>query len=294
MFSVFHRFQIKGSNKSRSSVTFGSGWNIVITYIILILFAVIIVFPLFFVVSLSFQSAKEAFRFPPTILPHSLRFSNYITLFEKIELFYRYILNSFIFAGTLTISQLFLSSLAGYVLAKFNFPFKRFVTIFVLGAMLFPVNLRAIPLYILIVKLGLLDSYAGLIFPFLVGPFTVFIMRSYILSIPTELIEAARADGASEFGIFLKIILPLSKPALTVVAIFQFSLRWNMLLWPLIVTRGNLKTLPVVVAGLKSAEQFTQWNLIGAASVLLLLPTFTVFLLLQRYIVKGTAGALKF
>jgi len=161
--------------------------------------------------------------------------------------------------------------------------------------MLFPANLRAIPLYILVVKLGLVNSYAGLIIPFLTGGFTIFIMRQYILSIPTELIEAARADGASEFGIFLGIIFPLAKPALTVLAIFQFTLRWNMLLWPLIVARGDLMTLPVVVAQLKgTTERFAYWNLIGAGSMLLLFPTFVLFLLLQRYIIKGTQGAIKF
>lgn len=294
MSSVFRKFQRKDSSKYRSPINLGAVWHIA-TYTVLILFAVIVGFPLFFVASLSLQSLKEVAQFPPTIVPHSLRFTNYVTLFTEYGPFPRYILNSFIFAGTLTISHMFLSSLAGYILAKFDFPFKHVIVVFVLSSMLFPANLRAIPLYTLVVKLGWVGSYAGLITPFLTGGFTIFLMRQYIVSIPTELIEAARVDGSSELGIFVRIIFPLAKPALMVLAIFQFTLRWNMLLWPLLVARGDLMTLPVVIAQLKgSIEEMTYWNLIGAGSMILLLPTFALFLLLQRHIVKGTMGAVKF
>jgi len=263
-------------------------------YVILILFAAIVIFPLFYVISISLQSFQEVSKFPPTIVPQVPKFTNYVTLFNMGH-FSRFLLNSFIFAGSLTISHMFFSSLAGYVLAKFEFPFKKTITLLVLISMMFPVNMRAIPLYTLIVKLRLAGTYTGLIIPFLTGGFTIFIMRQYIVSaIPDAFIDAARLDGSSEFKIFWTIVLPLAKPALAVVAILQFVLRWNMFLWPLIVARGELKTLPVALAGLKESERFVQWNIIGAGCVFLIIPTLILFLIFQRFIISQTGGGLKF
>lgn len=292
MRSVLHKLQRKSGKVSLSAISKFT-W-IMPTYFVLILFAIIIAFPLFFMVSLSLQSFQEVSHFPPIIIPSSFQFGNYVTLFERIPLFPRYLLNSFIFAGSIVVGHLFLSSLTGYIFAKFNFPFKRAIITFVLISLLFPGNLRVIPLYSFMVKLGLVNTYAGLIIPFIVGPFTIFIMYRFISSIPTEIMEVARIDGASEPRIFLSIILPLAKPALVVVTIFQFTFRWNMYLWPLVMTRGKLRTLPVVVAQFKGTESFFRWNLIGTACILLLIPSFLIFIFLQRYITRGTAGALKF
>jgi len=292
MLSVFHKSWRKSGGVSSSLIS-NFNW-MVPTYIILILFAIGTVFPLFFVLSLSLQSFQEASHFPPIIWPLSPKFSNYSTLFERIPLFPRYLINTSIFAGCIVIGHLFLSSLTGYIFAKFNFPFKRVIITFILLSLLFPGNLRVIPLYCLMVKLGLVNTYAGLIVPYLVGPFTIFIMYRYISSIPTEIIEAARIDGASELYIFLSLILPLAKPALTVVALFQFTFRWNMYLWPLVMTRGEMRTLPVVIAQFKGTESFVRWNLIATACIFFLIPTFLIFIFLQRYITRGTSGAIKF
>lgn len=264
------------------------------SYVVLSMLAVIIIFPLFYIISVSLQSFNEVSKYPPTIIPQVLKFTNYITLF-KMGHFARFLLNSLIFAGSLTISHMFLSSLAGYVLAKFEFPFKRTITLLVLTSMMFPVNMRVIPVYTLIVKLRLAGTYTGLIIPFLTGGFTIFIMRQYIVSaIPDAFIDAARLDGASEFKIFWTIVLPLAKPALAVVAIFQFVLRWNMFLWPLVITTSELQTLPVALAGLKESERFVQWNIIGAGCVFLIVPTLTLFLIFQRFIISETGEGLKF
>jgi ABC-type glycerol-3-phosphate transport system permease component len=187
----------------------------------------------------------------------------------------------------LVLLNLFFCSLAGYVFAKFDFPGKRILFLMVLATIMIPFQVTMIPAYKILTTLGWNNSYLGLIVPGMVGAFGVFLMRQFMMSIPTELIEAARIDGASEFRIYLQLILPSSKPALAALAIFIFLESWNSFLWPLIVIdTPDMRTLPLGLALLKT-QFVAQWPLIMIATLLSSLPIVIVYIVFQRQFIRG-------
>ncbi|MGB9678096.1 MAG: carbohydrate ABC transporter permease, partial [Candidatus Ratteibacteria bacterium] len=201
-----------------------------------------------------------------------------------------YYKNSLIVAISVTLSVLLTSSLAGYSFAKLKFPGREAFFRFVLSTMMFPVFIFLIPVYYLMKLFGWLNNYLSLITPFMVSGYGIFLMRQFILTIPNELLDSARIDGASELKIYLKIILPLLKPALATLAILTFIGQWNSFLWPLIVTSSSqhLMTLPVGISRLSLAFSTTETqHLILTALVLQVVPTVALFLFLQRYYIKG-------
>lgn len=260
----------------------------VVAYVFVSVCCVATVLPLVYMLSLSLQSDREIFAGDAVLWPSSPQFGNFATLFDRAP-FARFFLNSFIMAGGITLAHLIFDPIVGYAFAKFEFPFKRPLFIIILSTLMVPFFVRMIPLYVIYSKLGWLDSYQGLITPFLVGAYGIFLMRQFIEPLPDDLIDAARIDGASEFGIFVRIILPQTKPALAVISLVSFVFHWNEFIWPLIATsRTEMRTMPVGLT-MFNEEFFTRWNLTAAGAVVMFVPTALLFVCTQRYFVRGIA-----
>jgi multiple sugar transport system permease protein len=224
----------------------------------------------------------------PVLWPEHLEWSNFTRLFEAAP-FGRFFLNSFVMAGAITLSHLVFDPLVGYVFAKLDFPGKRIAFVAVLSTLMVPFFVRMLPIYSIFASLGWIDSYQGLIVPFLMDAYGIFLMRQFIRPLPDELIEAARVDGAGELRIYLREILPQCKPALAVLGLFTFVFQWNEFLWPLIATsRTEMRTLPIGLT-LFNQEYFTQWNLTAAGALILFVPTALFFVITQKFLVEGIA-----
>lgn len=264
-----------------------SAW---IRYGLLSIGGIVVIAPLIWMVLASFKTLPEILKVPPTLLPGAIRFDNYVTVLRDTE-FVRYFFNS-VFVSSITVaSVLVTSSMAGYAFAKFEFPGRNVMFVLVLATLMIPFQVRVIPLYVLANDLHLLDTYAGLVLPGLVDAFGIFLMRQYLQSIPSELLDAARVDGASEIKIFFKIVLPLAKPALSALAIFTLVASWESFLWPLLVVSSPDKyTLPLGLAQF-SGRFITRVDLQMAASALTILPLLVVFLVMQRRFIEGMATA---
>lgn len=264
-----------------------------VTYAVLILAVVVAVLPFGYVISTSFKSTMALFSYPPDWLPSDPTFDNYRNLLNRYP-FWRWLANSFVVAASVTAIKLVIDSMAGHAFAKMSFPGKNALFMIVLMSLMVPFASLLIPLFIVVRELGLLNTYWGLILPGLASPIGIFMMRQFIESLPSDLENAARLDGCSEFQIYRKVILPLIKPGLVVLGVFTFMTQWTSYLWPLVVvTKPEMATLTVGARSLTST--FTQdWGLNSAAAVLSMLPMILVFIFLQRYFIAGSiAGALK-
>ncbi len=209
--------------------------------------------------------------------------------------FPRYLLNSIVVALAVVFGNVLTGAMVGYALARKRFPGNRALTWGVIATLMVPKQVLMIPLYLVLAKLHLLNTYAALVLPFFVDAFSIFLVRQYVLALPAELEDAARVDGAGELRIFATIVLPLLRPALAVVAINAFLLNWNSFLYPLIFTDSDaLRTLPVGLALFAQGEHATDWGLLMAGSTISVLPVIVAFLFFQRQILEGmTAGAEK-
>jgi multiple sugar transport system permease protein len=256
------------------------------SYAVMALCVLLAVLPFLYMVSLSLQSDADLMSGVPIIIPPVLQFSNYVDIWQKAP-FARFVVNSFIIAGGITFLHLIFDPLVGYVFAKMEFPGKKFMFGAVLSTLMLPFFIRMIPLYILTAKLGMLDTYQGLIMPFAMSAYGIFLMRQFILPIPDELIDAARIDGAGDLRIFVSIVLPQLRPALATLALLTFVFQFNEFLWPLIVV-GTTEMRPITTGlTLFNQEFFTQWNLTATGGLILFLPSFLLFLLTQRYFVRS-------
>lgn len=257
-------------------------------YVFVLACCAVTVIPLLYMISLSLQSDADIFSGNPVLWPKVLHPDNFVTLFQRAP-FARFFLNSVIMAGVITLSHLVFDPLVGYVFAKFDFPFKRTMFVVILATLMIPFFVRMIPVYVMFSQVDWLNSYQGLIVPFLMDAYGIFLMRQFFEPLPDELIDAARVDGASELRIYTRVILPQAKPAMGVLALFTFVFQWNNFLWPLIVTSTtDMRTMPVGLT-LFNQEYFTQWNLTAAGSVVLFVPTALLFFFTQRYLVRGIA-----
>lgn len=260
----------------------------IVAYVAVAIACALTILPLLYMVSLSLQSDADIFAGSVVLWPSDPQFGNFITLFERVP-FARFLLNSFIMAGGATLAHLIIDPLTGYVFAKYNFWFKRTLFVTILATLMIPFFVRLIPLYVMFSQIGWLNTYQGLIMPFLTSAFGIFLMRQFFQPLPDDLIEAARVDGASELRIYVQIMLPQVKPALAVLTLFTFTFQWNEFLWPLLATSTTeMRTGPIGLA-LFNQEYFTQWNLTGAGAVVLFIPTAVIFIVTQRYIVQGIA-----
>jgi multiple sugar transport system permease protein len=249
--------------------------------------AIMIFFPFFWMAITSLKTAPEIQRVPLQITPdHWLNLTNYFEVFKR-EPFMRYLLNSAIVASIAAVSSLVVSSLAGFGFAKYHFPGRDAFFIAVVGIMMVPFQAVVVPLYTWINRLGLLDTYMGIVAPDLVSVFGVFLMRQAIEMIPNDYIDAARIDGCSELRIFFSVILPSVKPAMATLLIIKFMWNWNEFFWPMVVI--NSPTMKVVTMGLMSFTNmyFIEYNLLTAAAVISILPILLIFLTLQRWVVQA-------
>lgn len=250
--------------------------------------AVAFVFPFVWMVLTSLKAEGDVFRYPPQLLPTELTLDAYIDIWNRAPMG-RFFVNSILFAGGVTAVSLFLDSLAAFAFSRLNFPGKNFLFLFVLIALMLPFQVTFIPLYVTVQSLGLVNSFAGLIIPRATNAFGIFMLRQFFNSLPRELDEAARLDGASEFYIYRRIILPLSGPALVTLTIFHFMYNWNDFLWPLLITKTTeMYTLPAGLA-LFMGQHVVEYALMMAGATLALLPLFIAFLFAQRYFVQGIA-----
>jgi len=261
----------------------------IILYAILTLGLLVVVGPFIWMALSSVKPEAEIRAVPPTWWPHTWTLSHYSDLFSRLD-FPRYFTNSLIVAALVTAGNLLFCSLLGYALAKLDFPGRKALFRTVLAMLMVPGMVLFVPQFVLISNLGLANTYAGLVLPFLAGPFGVFLMRQFLLAIPDDLLEAARVDGAGEWRIFWRIVLPLCRPALATLGILTFLTSWNNFLWPLVVaTTADKYTLPVALALFSIGQNRTDFGLLLAGAVVVVLPVLVVFLMLQRHFLRGIA-----
>ncbi|MGH7483935.1 MAG: carbohydrate ABC transporter permease [Longimicrobiales bacterium] len=255
--------------------------------------AIVTITPLIWMLSASLMQPGEAAGFPPPFLPEAPTIEHYRALFTRLAIG-RYALNSALIALLITAISLLFNSMAGYAFAKLEFRARDRLFTVLLAGLVIPVQIAMPPLFLLMRELGLVNTYWGVIAPTMATIFGIFLVRQYALSIPDELLEAARMDGAGEARIFFQVVLPLIRPILVTLAIFTFMTAWNDFMWPLIIlTDQDLHTLPVALANL-SGEHVQDIELMMAGSVLTTLPVLVLFLVAQRYYIEGiTAGSLK-
>lgn len=252
----------------------------------LVLGAAATLFPLFWMITASLMPTGEANNDPPPILPSRVTFQHYGELFTRLNLGQAFF-NSTFLAVAVTVLSLLLNSMAGYAFAKLRFRGRGKIFGFLLAALVLPTQVAVLPLFLLLREMHLISTYWGVILPGMASIFGIFLMRQYALSIPDELLDAARIDGASEFRIYWEIVLPLCRPILVTLAIFTFLGTWNDFLWPLIVlTDQSRYTLPVALANL-FGEHVQDTELMMAGSVLTVLPVLLLFLFLQRHYIQG-------
>ncbi|MFZ2829688.1 MAG: carbohydrate ABC transporter permease [Mesotoga infera] len=257
-----------------------------LAYALLIIFAFIMLMPFVWMLLSTFKDQRELFEFPPKFLPKKLTLNNYIEVFKTVP-FVRYYLNSLLVTFSSVVLNLFSSSLAGYAFAKYRFKGREIIFKVILGAMMIPFPVTIIPLYIMVYDLGLVDSYFALIITGSVSIFGTFLMRQFIVNIPDDLLDAARIDGSSEFGTYVRIILPNLRAPLSALAVFSFMSTWNAFLWPLLVVNDDRhRTVQLGV------QFFTQRygdliHLQITAAAMAIIPIIVLYLFLQRQFIQG-------
>lgn len=253
-----------------------------------ILLAFLFVVPFFWIVVSSFKSGTELFAWPPTMLPKNPTLANYFDALNKGN-FARYFANSLYVSTISTIITLWINAMAGYALAKFSFKGDKIIFYSFIATLMVPLQVIMVPIFLVVRTLGLYNSLWGIIIPPAATPTGVFLVRQYMITIPDEIIESARIDGASEWRIFWIVMMPLAKPVLTALTIFSFMWRWNDFLWPFIVI-SNERNYTIQVAIANFVGQFyVDWNSLLAMSVLAMIPVLIIFVVFQRHFMKGIA-----
>lgn len=262
------------------------GWGYLAIYVLVIIFAMLILMPFAYMLSTSLKTRGEVFTTPVQWIPSTLKWNNFSDALNEYPIA-RYFLNSMFVSTSVTLLNLVTCSLAGYGFAKFTYPGRNIVFGIVLATMMIPLSSMIIPLFLVVKSLGWIDTYYGLIIPAGTSAFGIFLMRQHMMSIPDDLLDAARLDGTSEPRIFLTMVLPMSKTALSSLAIFIFMWNWDSVLWPLLVATGDrYRTLPLGVALFESSYG-TNYPQLMAVALLAMLPVLIVFLVLQRNFVEA-------
>lgn len=264
-----------------------------VAYFILAFWGLVSLVPIYWMFITAIKTPSMAVAIPPEWIPSVITFSNFQRLF-RAQLLGRWTLNSFYVAGLTTILYLLLSTMAGYAFAKKSFPGRKTIFWIYVSTMLVPGFVTLVTAYTVVADLKGVDKYWALIIPELASPFGLFLMRQFIQSLPNELFDAARIDGCSEWGVFWRIVLPLSASGMAVLAIFHFGYMWNSFIWPLTVTtKEAMLTLPVGLASLQRVR-ITNFPMLMSGASFAALPMILIFLLGQRYFLKGiTVGAIK-
>ena len=261
-------------------------WSVLAVNAALSVIAVLTLFPLAWMVSASLMAPGEASRFPPPLLPQAPTLANYRELFATVGIGRQFVNSVLMSAGATALSLTF-NVAAGYAFAKLRFVGRERLFRTLLGALVIPAQVTMMPLFLMLERMGLVNTLPGVLVPWLASVFGIFLVRQYALTIPDELLEAARVDGASEWRIFRDIVLPLLTPVIITLALLAFLGAWNDFMWPLIVLSDrDLQTLPVALAAL-SREHVSDTELMMAGAVVTVLPVLLLFLALQRYYMQG-------
>ncbi|MBW4539940.1 MAG: carbohydrate ABC transporter permease [Myxacorys chilensis ATA2-1-KO14] len=262
-------------------------WPIGLLYIGLILYAVITFIPFTWALSASFKSLAEISSGGSNFVPQTFTFDNYKQIFLQEPLFGRWLFNSAIVALIVTLFNLLFNSMAGYALARVQFPGNRFLFFLILAVLVVPAQITLLPKFLILKSLGWLNSYQGLVVPTVVNATFIFMMRQFFLNFPKELEEAAALDGLNRFETFFQVVLPLAKPALAAQTIFIFMGSWNEFLLPLVVMSDpTMFTLPIGLNAFKG-QYITYWNYIMAASMVFTLPALAIYAFFNRYFIQG-------
>jgi len=262
--------------------------KITLYYILLVVLSVIFFFPFLWMLLSSVKTDVQIFSYGARLLPDPIYWENFTTAMAVAPLG-RYYQNSIFVSVIVALGQVITSAMAAYVFAKLYFPMKNIIFIMYLGIMMIPSQVTIIPLFILMRNLGLVDSYASLILPFLAYPFGAFMLRQFFYTIPEDLEEAARIDGCSRLWILVRIIVPLSKSAMITLAMLSFMFNWNSFMWPLVVINTRSKyTLQLGLAMLRSEVSMTgNWGMLMAATTISIIPILIFLIITQKYIIKG-------
>lgn len=262
--------------------------KLVLTYAALVVIGFTMLIPFLWMVLGSFKTVREVMQFPPTFIPKDPTLSNYKEVFTRLP-FARYYLNTIITSVIPTTVTVLTASMAGFGFAKYKFVGRGFIFWLILATMMIPYPVTIVPLYVMAYRAGLVNTYTGLIVVSLSSAFGIFMMRQFCMTIPDDLLDAARIDGSSEFGIYAKIIMPLTKPALATLTIFTFTGNWNAYIWPLLMINSDrLRTLSLAIP-LFNGQYQSFPNLVYAASTMAVLPVIILFLFNQRYFTEGIA-----
>jgi multiple sugar transport system permease protein len=257
--------------------------------VILIVGLVFMVGPFAWMLLGSIKPEQDFLQSTPTLLPSSPTVDTYGRLFDQLD-FPRFFFNSAVIALAVTVGNLIFCPMLGYALAKLRWRGKNIIMALVLATLMVPAGVTLIPNFILLSNLGLVNTYPGLMLPFLAGPFGVFLMRQFMLGVPNELLEAARMDGAGEFRLFFAVVMPIATPVLATLGILTFLGSWNSFIYPLVVaTEPQMYTLPVALATFATGQYQADHGMLMAGSVILVLPVLIVFILFQRWITEGIA-----
>lgn len=268
-------------------------WSRALRYACLIVLAFLVLVPIYWIIATSLKLPSMINKWPPAWIPEPLTFANYEAAFREIPLA-RYYLNSAIIAVAMMLSNVVLCSLAGYTFARKSFPGKDILFLLIVASMMVPPAARLIPDYLITAQLGMLNTYQGIVLPTAVTGFGIFMMRQFFMAIPAEVEDAARIDGCTNWGVLFRVVIPMSRPAITSLALF--ALVWSVedVLWPLVVTSNeNMRPLQVGITQYLTGE-YIIWGPLSAVTTLSIVPFMLIFFLLQRHLIRGmTAGAVK-
>ena len=270
--------------------------NRLFLYTALIILTIISVFPFAWMVLASLKTNMQIFAIPPVIFPKPAMWKNYLLVWQNVPLA-RFYINSIFVSTTVSMAQVLTSAMAAYVFARLYFPRKNLIFLLYLGVMMIPTQVTVIPLFIIVRKLGMIDTYGALIIPFLAYPYGAFLLRQFFLSIPSDLEDAARVDGYPRLSILFRLIMPLSKPALVTLGLLTFMFTWNSFFWPLVSTNTTERyTVQVGLAMLKDQlHMMGDWSTLMAGTVLSTIPILIFFIITQKHLIRGfTLSGLKF
>ena len=262
----------------------------ILFHIFLFSVGILVAMPIFIAFFTSFKIPQQVITFPPQLIPEQWSFENYVTAWNATP-FGRYLLNSAIQTGIITLAQVGFSIMAAYAFAVLDFPGRDWLFYIVLGSLMVPFELTFIPNFVLVTEMGWANTYTGLTIPFLASAFGVFLLRQFFLTIPKDLHDAARIDGSSNWRYLWQILVPLSKGAISAFSVFAFLSAWNQYLWPLIITDDqSMRTIQIGIRFfMENVERQTDWGAVMAGSMIALAPTLFIFLIAQRQLVKGIA-----
>ncbi len=261
-------------------------------YALLVLVAVVAAGPLYWLVSSALKTNPEIYRYPPRWVPTDLRWANFKDAWDAAP-FGRFFINSAVVALAGTAIEVCTALMCAYAFVFLPFPGKKWLFLFLLGAMMVPGHVTLLPNFLTIARLGWVNTYPGLIVPGLGSVFGTFLLRQHMMTLPMEVMDAARIDGAGHLRTLFRVVLPMSRPMVITVSIVTMVTKWNDFIWPLIVTNStDMRTLPVGLLFLKNQETYTNWGAILAGTVMVIVPVLVVFFIAQRYIIAGlTQGA---